>query len=77
MRKKEKSLASWIDEVGVNKVAQCLCLERSTVRLWRRGAQIPKALHMYAIVELSKGSVSYAAIIEPWAKKFPQDFKAL
>jgi hypothetical protein len=72
-RKHHSTLKSWIDEIGINKVAQAFCLERSTVRKWRDGSQLPKALHMQAIVKLSKGKVSYDAMIEPWAKKHPLD----
>lgn len=67
MAAREISLSSWIDEVGVNKVAQALCLERSTIRQWRTGTFLPKALHMYAIVRLSKGRVTYKGMIESWA----------
>jgi hypothetical protein len=72
-RKQSLTLKAWIDELSVSKVAQSFCLERSTVRKWRDGSQLPKALHMRAIVRLSKGKVSYDAMIEPWAKKHPLD----
>lgn len=68
MAAKEMSLSIWIDDVGVNKVAQALCLERSTIRQWRTGTFLPKALHMYAIVRLSQGRVTYKGMIESWAK---------
>lgn len=68
MSKKEKGLSAWIDEVGVNKIAQIFCIERTTVRKWRTGTFLPKAFHMYAIVKLSKGQVTYDNMIETWAK---------
>jgi hypothetical protein len=72
-QKRNISLPAWIEEVGINKVASLLCLERSTVRQWRTGLFIPKSLHMYEIVKLSKGRVSYSAIIEPWAARQPKE----
>ena len=77
MSKRQKSLRDWIDEHGVNRVAQAFCLERSTIRKWRDGSQLPKALHMHAIVKLSKGAVTYEAMIEPWAKQFPVEVMPL
>ena len=71
MPKRRKSLRDWIDEIGVNKVAQAFCLERSTIRKWRDGSQLPKALHMHAIVKASKGQVTYETMIDPWVKKNP------
>jgi hypothetical protein len=66
-------LGAWIDKVSVNKIAQAFGLERSTIRKWREGSQIPKAFHMHAIVKMSKGAVSYADMIEPWAKRNPEN----
>jgi hypothetical protein len=77
MSRRQKSLKAWIDEVGVNRIAQAFCLERSTVRKWREGTQIPKALHMALIVKVSRGAVTYDAMIEPWAKKFPMDVQSI
>lgn len=77
MSRRKKSLESWINEIGVNKVAQVFCLERSTVRKWRDGSQLPKALHMYSIVQLSKGQVTYESMIEPWAKRCDSDVRSV
>ena len=71
MGRGKKTLPVFIDEIGVNKLAQILCLERSTIRKWRTGTQIPTAANMSVIVKLSKGSVSYTSIIEPWVKQNP------
>lgn len=76
-RRGTNPLGEWIDKVGVNIVAQAFCLERSTVRKWRDGSQLPKALHMYAIVKLSHGVVKYEDMIDVWADNNPEEFQKL
>ncbi len=73
MARRVITLPAFIDEVGVNRIAQIFCLERATVRKWRSGTQLPKALHMYELVKLSKGKLTYESIIDPWAKLQPSE----
>lgn len=62
--KSKISLRDWINQEGVSKIAEQLCVEQSTVRHWRSGHCLPKAQQMREIKKLSKGQVTYDVMID-------------
>jgi hypothetical protein len=63
-RQKRDVFISWINETGVYEVADLLGIRAATVFYWRQGKSMPKVSMMRAIRTLSKGVVSYEAIID-------------
>lgn len=58
------TLSEWIEDVGVIHVANMLRVEKATVRLWRRGKNLPRTEQMKKIRTLSKGRVTYDQMID-------------
>lgn len=58
------TFTDWINETGVNKVAKILGVYESTVRHWRNGFVLPRSHQMKRIKDITKGRVSYDAILE-------------
>jgi len=55
---------AWIDDIGIEPLAEKLGIDPSAVSHWRRGHCHPQVRHMKKIVELSKGKLTYQEIIE-------------
>lgn len=60
----DTSFEKWIYKFGVNRLAGTLGIYQTTVQAWLQGRSLPRAWQMKNIKELSKGKVSYEAIIE-------------
>lgn len=60
----DTSFIDWINSVGASKIAKTLDVYESTVRHWRAGNVLPRALQMKKIKELTKGRIDYVHIIE-------------
>lgn len=70
MSRKFISLAEWIEEQGVIKVAKLLRCSAETVRHWRSGYCRPTGARQLLIEKLSEGRVTPAQIsADYWAKK--------
>jgi len=63
-KKKQMTFIDWINYLGTVEIAKLLKVETATVRQWRRGYCSPKVEHIRQIKILSKGLVSYEAIID-------------
>lgn len=55
---------TWIDDIGIEVLAQKLGIDASAVSHWRRGHCWPQVKHIKRIRELSKGTLTYEDIIE-------------
>lgn len=66
--KKVISLSEYIEEVGVISICVHLKTGPESVLHWRRGYGLPKSEHIFKLVRLSKGRLTYQSIIEPFAK---------
>jgi hypothetical protein len=62
------TLRTWIDQKGPMNVAHLLKVDSSTVQTWKAGTSLPRPKHMIKIHQLSRGRVSYKAMIETVAK---------
>jgi hypothetical protein len=60
----DTSFEEWIKSVGFTKISKLLEVNEETVKHWLAGRALPKARHMRRIKDVTKGLVSYAAIIE-------------
>lgn len=58
------TLNDWINERGVDKVAELVGVHVSTVRHWRNGHCHPRIDQMKTIKKVSGGLVGYEQIIE-------------
>lgn len=55
---------AWIDEIGIEPLAEKLGIDPSAVSHWRRGHCWPQVKHIKRIRELSRGALTYEDIIE-------------
>lgn len=62
--KKASAFSQWIDAKSVKGLARTLNVQKSTVRYWRLGKTVPRPGQMKKIVQLSRGRVTYRAMIE-------------
>jgi DNA-binding transcriptional regulator YdaS (Cro superfamily) len=63
MRKK-LTLRLWLKSIGDARASSLLNVDRTTVRHWRLGYGLPKALHMLKIKRATRGALSCDAMIE-------------
>ncbi len=63
------TLRAWVKEIGIGVLYRELNVHPTTISYWIDGKSCPRAHHMVRIKKLSKGRVTYAAMIEPVAKR--------
>lgn len=61
---KSKTFITWIDEVGIQELAEKLGIDPSTISHWRRGHCWPRVEQMRQIRKISKGRITYEDIID-------------
>ncbi len=59
-----RAFEKWIEEKGVDALAQTLRVDPATIRHWKARRCDPRVEHIRALVKLSKGRLTYAMIIE-------------
>lgn len=63
MPKKKISFNKWIDEQGIGHLARTLDVSKPAVHHWKMGSAAPRPHHMKHILKLSKGVITYDAMI--------------
>ncbi len=62
------TLRTWIEETGPKVIAQKLKVDPSTVSAWRNGQAFPRPKRLVQLHQLSKGKVTYEAMIQHFLK---------
>lgn len=66
---KAVGLPEWIRELGVVKVCLLTGSTAESVMFWKRGVTLPKDTTKVKIVQVAKGRVTYASMIQDHAKR--------
>jgi hypothetical protein len=63
---KTDKFVEFIKEFGLHNLSAATLTSTATVLNWSERAYLPTVMNMYQIVKLSKGSISYSDIIDPY-----------